>query len=844
VVFVGEDEAASQKTKVCNSDLNPVWDETLSFAGVKEGDTLTVKVFDSDTFGSDDVIGEVKIPFEEVVASGGKSKWYKVEGDEAGDGEVEIGFDMTPKPLMWVEDVGGDDNRKVTQNLVTKQTVENPARTRNEDSGRGNKRVDESDDEDSEHSHEREQAVVLTPGAIAQLFASTSKYQIQVQMKAGRNMPAMDMDGTSDPYAVVFVGEDEAASQKTKVCNSDLNPVWDETLSFAGVKEGDTLTVKVFDSDTFGSDDFIGEVKIGVVDAMKQYLTAGGAKWYKVEGSEAGDGEVEIGFDITPKPMVSSEQGSRLASSGFKSGGAGSFHTAASTGADRAYTSSMVHGGGYVGGSSSSYSGGYFAHDEKNSERLSQLALSEPRLALALENPSIKWENYGLEGLSAGSRRKGIEVGAQTSTLLAATSRGGYGASAVRFGSIMNIGGGGKETKYTPVKMQACKSPSFAVDFGGAGARRRRSLLQMGMETEVVWEFEIDGANGACTAHTNKSAGAGAGAAGDGAADAPQRCVVTLFHSASDGRCIASAEINGRRIEEVVLSKKEKEATAAATGGAVTGASATSVQTKGRKGANESEEESEETDSESEDEAKVRGSDAAVAAVGDASAGAGGEGGGIVGALFRVLLGGGSMHAFRLPLSSPGIVVAVEVRMEGSLLSAMQHFYSYRLTIGGSPAYQTNSGCDHSLSPHRNPQNCSSASTDVSDKLPPSALSIGGAKYQPLERRYQAAVEAIDELTKQAQAGHADSAGTAAQGGSPVPLQGASAAMLQALKNQAEIGDCEAVNARGPSILDVHASAVWHAWRACGAMDRDEAMAGFIDEAHRVLLLARPTRRS
>ena len=115
---------------------------------------------------------------------------------------------------------------------------------------------------------------------------------MKVLLLAARNLTAADSDGTSDPYAVVFVGEDESTGQKTKVCSSNLNPVWDETLSFAGVLARDTLTVRVYDSDTFGSDDLIGEMKA----SFAQMTSAGGAsKWYKLEGDEAGGvGEVAV----------------------------------------------------------------------------------------------------------------------------------------------------------------------------------------------------------------------------------------------------------------------------------------------------------------------------------------------------------------------------------------------------------------------------------------------------------------------------------------------------------------------------------------------------------------------
>jgi hypothetical protein len=165
--------------------------------------------------------------------------------------------------------------------------------------------------------------------------ASTGRYDIKCHIKAGRNIPAMDVDGTSDPYARAFIGENYAAGPGTftKCLENELDPEWDEVLAFEGVREKDFLTIEVLDADTFGDDDVIGTVtrshirtnflapltsphlilhsdptagtvKIRVEDAMATYLsTGGGLKWYKLEGEEADAAEVELAFDISPEAV-------------------------------------------------------------------------------------------------------------------------------------------------------------------------------------------------------------------------------------------------------------------------------------------------------------------------------------------------------------------------------------------------------------------------------------------------------------------------------------------------------------------------------------------------------------
>lgn len=77
-------------------------------------------------------------------------------------------------------------------------------------------------------------------------------------MVEGRNLIAMDSDGTSDPYVLIEVGK---TKQKTKMINNSLNPVWDigstpEKFSFSDRKLGSTEEVvfKCMDWDRFSAD--------------------------------------------------------------------------------------------------------------------------------------------------------------------------------------------------------------------------------------------------------------------------------------------------------------------------------------------------------------------------------------------------------------------------------------------------------------------------------------------------------------------------------------------------------------------------------------------------------------
>ena len=87
------------------------------------------------------------------------------------------------------------------------------------------------------------------------------------------DLPKADLIGSSDPIALVYIGSNPEPSCKTKVVSNNLNPVWNETfqLPFAVTMDPESTTasdfplfrVEVWDMDTFGLSDFLGQVEIG-----------------------------------------------------------------------------------------------------------------------------------------------------------------------------------------------------------------------------------------------------------------------------------------------------------------------------------------------------------------------------------------------------------------------------------------------------------------------------------------------------------------------------------------------------------------------------------------------------
>lgn len=83
---------------------------------------------------------------------------------------------------------------------------------------------------------------------------------LKVIIVRGKRLAVRDFK-SSDPYVVVKLGNQAA---KTRVINSNLNPVWNEELSFPLRKSVETLNLEVFDKDLLKADDKMGHAQINL----------------------------------------------------------------------------------------------------------------------------------------------------------------------------------------------------------------------------------------------------------------------------------------------------------------------------------------------------------------------------------------------------------------------------------------------------------------------------------------------------------------------------------------------------------------------------------------------------
>ncbi|KAG2261732.1 hypothetical protein Bca52824_068811 [Brassica carinata] len=129
--------------------------------------------------------------------------------------------------------------------------------------------------------------------------------KLQVRVVEARNLPAMDLNGFSDPYVRLQLGKHRS---RTKVVKKNLNPKWGDDFTFRVDDLKDELVVSVLDEDKYFNDDFVGQVRVPVsqvFDAENQSL---GSVWYpllpKKKGSKKDCGDILLGIWFSQKNSV------------------------------------------------------------------------------------------------------------------------------------------------------------------------------------------------------------------------------------------------------------------------------------------------------------------------------------------------------------------------------------------------------------------------------------------------------------------------------------------------------------------------------------------------------------
>lgn len=104
--------------------------------------------------------------------------------------------------------------------------------------------------------------------------------KLSVRVIEARSLPAMDLNGFSDPYVRLQLGKQRT---RTKVVKKSLNPQWGEEFGFRVEDLKEELLVSVLDEDKYFNDDFVGQLKVPILQVFDSENKSLGPAWYPLQ---------------------------------------------------------------------------------------------------------------------------------------------------------------------------------------------------------------------------------------------------------------------------------------------------------------------------------------------------------------------------------------------------------------------------------------------------------------------------------------------------------------------------------------------------------------------------------
>lgn len=93
--------------------------------------------------------------------------------------------------------------------------------------------------------------------------------ELTITVLEGKNFPAMDIGGASDPYVKIYLLPDRKKKLVTKVQYKTLNPIFNESVTIKvpySELQNRTVLFSVYDHDRFSRHDVIGHLRIPIAE--------------------------------------------------------------------------------------------------------------------------------------------------------------------------------------------------------------------------------------------------------------------------------------------------------------------------------------------------------------------------------------------------------------------------------------------------------------------------------------------------------------------------------------------------------------------------------------------------
>ncbi|GJM98003.1 hypothetical protein PR202_ga14976 [Eleusine coracana subsp. coracana] len=136
-----------------------------------------------------------------------------------------------------------------------------------------------------------------------------ARMKLLVRVVEARGLPAVHVDGSSDPFVKLQLGKRRA---KTAVVKRSLAPAWDEEFSFLVGDVAEELVVTVLNEDKYFSNDVLGRVQVPLARVMESDDLSLGTAWYQLEPKSKKSkkkcrGEVCLRISLSSRSQVSDE---------------------------------------------------------------------------------------------------------------------------------------------------------------------------------------------------------------------------------------------------------------------------------------------------------------------------------------------------------------------------------------------------------------------------------------------------------------------------------------------------------------------------------------------------------
>lgn len=98
---------------------------------------------------------------------------------------------------------------------------------------------------------------------------------IYIKIKRAEGLSAQDKSGSSDPYITLAYAQFGKPVYCTRIIEQELNPTWNEQTCLLvyqdQIVESEQLSIELWDSDKYTTDDVVGKIKFDLHDLIKDY---------------------------------------------------------------------------------------------------------------------------------------------------------------------------------------------------------------------------------------------------------------------------------------------------------------------------------------------------------------------------------------------------------------------------------------------------------------------------------------------------------------------------------------------------------------------------------------------